>query len=251
MAHITTARAFHVESSTAYPHVRHGDRASSIARIGVLCATAARSRSRRSSARGRSAAVSRSREAWHRRARCQGRAIAPTDHRSRGCRACRPEFGRLGGLAVVSHGAAARLYVATDSTTLPQSSPWREASVAVGSPRASRQPSTPRHRLPKSDVRRVDGFRSPLRTHDRRSRAGRHRSEAPRSSDRLVDPPAADDPGSHCERVTACRGTSRWGVAQLDTLVLTSGGHSVLERQFLTLVNRSGLPMPEAAGRSP
>jgi hypothetical protein len=46
------------------------------------------------------------------------------------------------------------------------------------------------------------------------------------------------------DRIADHKGSSRWGVAQLDALVLTSGGHSVLERRFLRLLRNAGLPRP-------
>jgi hypothetical protein len=47
------------------------------------------------------------------------------------------------------------------------------------------------------------------------------------------------------DRIDACRGPARRGVARLDELVLTSGGHSVLERRFLKLLRSAGLPLPD------
>jgi len=47
------------------------------------------------------------------------------------------------------------------------------------------------------------------------------------------------------DRIDACKGPARRGVARLDELVLTSGGHTVLERRFLKLLRRAGLPLPK------
>jgi len=47
------------------------------------------------------------------------------------------------------------------------------------------------------------------------------------------------------DRIDACQGPARRGVARLDELVLTSGGHTVLERRFLKLLRRAGLPLPK------
>jgi very-short-patch-repair endonuclease len=46
------------------------------------------------------------------------------------------------------------------------------------------------------------------------------------------------------DRIDECKGPARRGVARLDELVLTSGGHSVLERRFLKLVRRARLAVP-------
>ena len=46
------------------------------------------------------------------------------------------------------------------------------------------------------------------------------------------------------ERAEAIEGPARRGVARLDELILTSGGHSLLERRFLQLVRRARLPVP-------
>jgi hypothetical protein len=45
-------------------------------------------------------------------------------------------------------------------------------------------------------------------------------------------------------RLTQLRGPGRWGVRLLDELLLDSGGHSKLEREFLKLVRWAGLPRP-------
>ncbi len=40
------------------------------------------------------------------------------------------------------------------------------------------------------------------------------------------------------------RGPGHWGVRLLDALLVDSGGHTMLERRFLELVRRAGLPRP-------
>jgi hypothetical protein len=45
-------------------------------------------------------------------------------------------------------------------------------------------------------------------------------------------------------RLETLRGSGRWGCRLLDDLVIHSGGHSILERRFLELVRRAGLPRP-------
>ena len=44
---------------------------------------------------------------------------------------------------------------------------------------------------------------------------------------------------------TAPSGSGRWGIARLDDVLFTSGGHSYLERQFIKLVRRAKLPKPQ------
>ena len=46
------------------------------------------------------------------------------------------------------------------------------------------------------------------------------------------------------DRVEVIKGPGRRGVARLDELILTSGGHSLLERRFLKLVREAELAMP-------
>jgi very-short-patch-repair endonuclease len=45
-------------------------------------------------------------------------------------------------------------------------------------------------------------------------------------------------------RLSERRGPGHWGVPLIDELLVDAGGHSVLERAFLTLVRRAGLPRP-------
>lgn len=45
-------------------------------------------------------------------------------------------------------------------------------------------------------------------------------------------------------RLATLRGRGRWGCALVDDLLTDAGGESVLERRFLALVRRAGLPRP-------
>jgi len=45
-------------------------------------------------------------------------------------------------------------------------------------------------------------------------------------------------------RLDDLRGPGRWGARRLDQLLLESGGHTLLERRFLALMRRAGLPAP-------
>jgi hypothetical protein len=46
------------------------------------------------------------------------------------------------------------------------------------------------------------------------------------------------------ERLSTLRGRGRWGCRLLDELLTDSGGHTMLERRFLAIVRRAGLPRP-------
>ena len=46
------------------------------------------------------------------------------------------------------------------------------------------------------------------------------------------------------ERLSTLRGRGRWGCRSLDELLTDSGGHTMLERRFLGIVGRAGLPRP-------
>lgn len=45
-------------------------------------------------------------------------------------------------------------------------------------------------------------------------------------------------------RLEELRGRGRWGASALDQLLVDAGGHTMLERRFLALVRRAGLPRP-------
>jgi hypothetical protein len=47
------------------------------------------------------------------------------------------------------------------------------------------------------------------------------------------------------KRLSELRGPGRWGARLLDKLLLDSGGQTLLERRFLTLVREAGLPRPQ------
>jgi hypothetical protein len=51
------------------------------------------------------------------------------------------------------------------------------------------------------------------------------------------------------ERLSGLRGPGRHGVRLLDQLLLDSGGESVLERRFLALLRKAGLPRPATQQR--
>jgi very-short-patch-repair endonuclease len=95
------------------------------------------------------------------------------------------------------------------------------------------------------DVVSVEGFRvtSATRTivdlaHERIAR--RRLAAAIDSAVRL----GLTSPSVLVERLTALRGPGRWGCRLLDELLVDSGGHTMLERDFLRLMRRGGLPRP-------
>ena len=70
---------------------------------------------------------------------------------------------------------------------------------------------------------------------------------SPRELERAIDSAVRDgltSPAFLERRLTALRGRGRRGVRLLDSLMADSGGHSDLERRFLALVRRAGLPRP-------
>jgi Protein of unknown function (DUF559) len=152
----------------------------------------------------------------------------------------------LGESAVVSHRAAARVYRCDRFDDAPAEFTVlrvQRGRRLPGALAAVVHTSTVRQ---KGDVRRVEGLpvTSPERTIVDLARAGtptKSLEAAIDSSIRL----RLTTLDHIVDRVAEFKGSSRWGIAQLDALVMTSGGHSVLERQFLRLVKHSGLPMPK------
>jgi very-short-patch-repair endonuclease len=152
----------------------------------------------------------------------------------------------LGKGAVVSHASAARLH----RFDRFEDSPALEFTVARG----HRERGVAR--LPvivhsttiplNGDRRHVGGLpvTSPARTILDLARAGApsHMLEAAIDSALRL---RLTTVGHLVDRVERVKGPARRGVARLDELLVTSGGHSVLERRFLQLVRRSGLTMPQ------
>ena len=95
------------------------------------------------------------------------------------------------------------------------------------------------------DLVTVDGFRvtSATRTivdlaHERVTR--RRLAAAIDSAVRL----GLTSPTVLVERLQDLRGPGRWGCRLLDGLLVDAGGHTMLERDFLSLMRRGGLPRP-------
>jgi len=147
----------------------------------------------------------------------------------------------LGDASWVSHEAAAALH-GLDRTppdpvefTVPRSGRGRRMPFVV---------HTTSH-LPRIDQVTVGGFRTTSATRTvidlAHSRASRLRLEAAIDSAvrlGLSAPPVLQD------RLATLRGPGRWGARALDELLVDAGGHSMLERRFLELVRRAGLPRP-------
>jgi Transcriptional regulator, AbiEi antitoxin len=99
--------------------------------------------------------------------------------------------------------------------------------------------------LPKIDRVTVDGFRAVSATRTvldlARARVSRPRLEAAIDSAVRL---GLTSPTVLSTRLASRRGPGFWGVRLLDDLLVDSGGHTMLERRFLELVRRAGLPRP-------
>ena len=151
----------------------------------------------------------------------------------------------LGREAVVSHASAARL-LGLDRF---EEHPAVEFTVPRGyrERRIAKLPATVHSttwRL-NGDVRRVDGVpvTSPERTIIDLARSGTATSLLETAIDSAIRL-RLTTLDHIIERAEEIQGPARRGVARLDELVVTSGGHSLLERRFLKLVRAARLPMP-------
>jgi Protein of unknown function (DUF559) len=147
----------------------------------------------------------------------------------------------LGAGAVVSHEAAARLHgfdrCVPDAVEFTVERARRQSGTTflVHSTRA----------LPPIDRVRVGGFPRTSATRTildlARARVPTIRLEA--AIDSAVRS-GASSPITLAARLDQLRGPGRWGVRRIDDLLADSGGHTILERRFLELVRRAGLPRP-------
>lgn len=147
----------------------------------------------------------------------------------------------LGPHAVVSREGAARLHRFDRARpdvvefTVPRAERTSRSSYRVHSTLV----------LPPIDVVEVDGYPCTSATRTvidlAYAKVGRFRLEA--AIDTAVRS-GASSPSLLVERLTALRGKGRWGVRLLDRLLVDTGGHTMLERRFLTLMRRAGLPRP-------
>jgi hypothetical protein len=99
--------------------------------------------------------------------------------------------------------------------------------------------------LPRLDRVEVQGFRTVAATRTiidlAHARVSRRRLEAAIDSAVRL---GLSSPVALRARLEDLRGPGRWGARLLDELLVDSGGHSMLERRFLELVRRAGLPRP-------
>lgn len=148
----------------------------------------------------------------------------------------------LGQSAIVSHEAAGRLHrfdrCRADAVefTMPRRRRGCGAGLAVHTTET----------LGVSDRVTIDGFPCTSVTRTildlARARIGRVRLEA--AIDSAVRS-GASSPIVLSRRLAELRGPGQWGVRLLGRLLVDSGGHSMLERRFLQLVRRAGLPRPQ------
>lgn len=146
----------------------------------------------------------------------------------------------LGPEALLSHAAAARWYgwdgFADDRLDflLPRPLARRATPNAVVHSAAD---------LARVDVRTLRGMRitSPTRTIVDLSRHGAPAKQIEQAIDSAIERRQITL-DRLVMRVAAVNGSARWGLAALEAALLDAGGHSVLERAFLGLVRRAGLP---------
>lgn len=147
----------------------------------------------------------------------------------------------LGPSSWVSHEAAAALH------RLDRSRPSAVEFTVLRAARGRRMPFRVHttDRLPLIDQVEVQGFRTVAATRTvidlARARVSRPRLEA--AIDSAVRLGLSSPVALHA-RLGALRGPGRWGARLLDELLVDSGGHTMLERRFLELVRRAGLPRP-------
>lgn len=148
----------------------------------------------------------------------------------------------LGPEAMVSHEAAAQLF-GFDRTPpdevhflVPRSIRRRPV---IGSVHTS-------NRIERADRTVVDGFpvTSATRTVLDLAAAGVPRARLEAAIDSAVRS-RRSSPVALARRLTTLRGSGRVGVRLLDRLLEDSGGESPLERRFLQLIRRAGLPRPQ------
>ncbi len=100
-------------------------------------------------------------------------------------------------------------------------------------------------RLQQIDHVLVDGFRTMSATRTvfdlALARAHPHRIEAAIDSAIRLQ---LSSPEVLQRRLAALRGSGRWGCRLVEEMITDSGGHTHLERRFLELVRRAGLPTP-------
>ena len=150
----------------------------------------------------------------------------------------------LGPQAAVSHGAAARVYGCDrfEAASAELSVPRQQRGRNLGELGVTVHTTTSPLR---GDIRHVEGLpiTSPERTIVDLARRGTPAKLLEAAIDSMIRL-RLTTLDHISDRIAQSQGSSRWGIAQLDALLLTSGGHSVLERRFLRLVRGAGLPSP-------
>jgi very-short-patch-repair endonuclease len=173
--------------------------------------------------------------------RCCPRVYAAAGSPDTWARRLRAGLLSLGAEAMVSHEAAARLHGFDRSRagavefTVPRS---RRNAAGCGSVHSTAY-------IGRTDVITVDSLRVTSATRTivdlARARIAPVRLEAAIDSAVRL---GLSSPVVLAERLAELRGRGRWGCRQLDRLLLDSGGHTILERKFLTLMRESDLPRP-------
>lgn len=147
----------------------------------------------------------------------------------------------LGPQARVSHRAAAALHqfehahVDAVEFTLPRTSRGTRSPFIVHTTGG----------FGRTDTVTIDGFRTTSAT---RTIIDLARIRVPdRELEGAIDTAVrrgSSSPAVLARRLGELRGSGRWGCRRLDELLDDSGGHTQLERRFLRLVRRGGLPRP-------
>lgn len=155
----------------------------------------------------------------------------------------------LGESAVVSHAAACRVFGLDGFTT-------EEIEITIERSRRGRalpdivtRSRIPVHtttfRLEEDTVRRAGlPVTSPERTVLDLARAGRPRAQIEAAIDSAIRL-RLTDLDRLTERLSYLGRKGRWNAATIQPLLLTSGGHTFLERRLLKLLAEAGLPLPE------
>jgi len=148
----------------------------------------------------------------------------------------------LGESSWVSHDAAAVLHGFEGSPRVPEAefTVLRESKGCRSPYRVHTTLS-----LPRIDRVEVDGFRCTSATRAVLDLA--HARVPVRRLEQAIDSAVRrglSSPTALAKRLGELRGRGRYGSPVLDQLLVDSGGHTKLEREFLALVRRAGLPRP-------
>jgi hypothetical protein len=146
----------------------------------------------------------------------------------------------LGSLAVISHRGAARLHNFDRSSDVVEFTvPLPAHGARIPFPVHTTKTLNPIDRVI------IDGFACTSATRTvidlARLRVSRYELEAAIDSAVRM---GVSSPTALTHRLQSLRGPGRWGCRLLDRLLIDSGGHTMLERRFLSLVRRAGLPRP-------